>query len=80
MVHVVEYDRALNNVSRLAGRNYIAYNDLKENYVLSLQEQYPPVTVPDIDEREHSVFYFQADNLKSNTTYLVWTTIYNPKV
>lgn len=79
MVHVVEYDRALNNVSRLAGRNYIAYNDLKENYVLSLQEQYPPVTVPDIDEREHSVFYFQADNLKSNTTYLVWTTIYNPK-
>ena len=57
-IHCVEYDRALTNVRNITGRDFISYSDLSKSYVLDLQKSIEPVSIPDIDPDENSVFYF----------------------
>ena len=76
-IHCVEYDRALTNVRNITGRDFISYSDLSKSYVLDLQKSIEPVSIPDIDPDENSVFYFDAYNLEPNKTYLVWIAIFN---
>ncbi len=76
-VHCVDYEKALDNVMGITGRDFISYSDLSKNYVLDLQQQVAPFIIPNFAPDEHSVFYFQADGLEPNTTYLAWITILN---
>ena len=78
-IHCVDYATALNKVKEIKGRDYIAYGDLKENYLLSLQLPMSPVKIPEIEPGKSSIFYFDAYGLRSNTTYLIWITVYNPE-
>lgn len=76
-VHCVEYDLALGNVRGITGRNFISYSDLSKEYVLDLQKSIAPVSIPDVDPKDSSVFYFDADGLDPNKTYIIWITVYN---
>jgi len=76
-IHCVEYDRALENVRNITGRNFISYSDLSKNYVLSLEKQISPVKIPEFESTGNTVFYFDAYGLDPNKTYLIWITVYN---
>lgn len=77
LVHCVEYEQALRNVTTITGRDYIAYSDLTKNYILSLQKPIEPVLIPEPNPDKLSVFYFDAYGLEPNKTYLIWITILN---
>ncbi|ANX00438.1 hypothetical protein CSTERLE_01940 [Thermoclostridium stercorarium subsp. leptospartum DSM 9219] len=76
-IHCVEYATALENVKNITGRDYISYNDLSKNYVLNLQKAVSPAIIPDFNPGENTVFYFDANGLDPNKTYLIWITVYN---
>jgi len=76
-IHCVEYDKALQIVKSVTGKDYVSYSDLSRNYILSLKKQMEPVTVPDLAPDERQVFLLPLNDLDPNTTYLIWVTVSN---
>lgn len=76
-IHVVEYSKALERVKEMKQRDFITYSDLKQSYLLTLQKQLTPVTIPDLKEQDPQMFSMPVTQMDPNTTYLVWVTVRN---
>lgn len=77
LIHCVEYEDALRIIGELQDREYVTYSDLSKSYLLALQKQIPPVSVPDIQPPDSPVFPLPVMGLDPNKTYLVWITVKN---
>ena len=77
LIHCVDYSDALKMVRELKDREYVTYSDLKQGYILSMQKQIPPVTIPAIKAEDPQMFSMPVTALEPNKTYLVWVTVRN---